>query len=90
MVADGANVAKKALTIAIRYGAIRRQFKTGNNPFETQLLDYTTHQRRLMPLVAQAIAMVSKAFLYSSGYARVYISHWNQSGIHCTQNDGDV
>jgi len=57
MVADGANVAKKALTIAVRYGAIRRQFKTGNNPFETQLLDYTTHQRRLMPLVAQAIAM---------------------------------
>ncbi|PLW23755.1 hypothetical protein PCASD_01994 [Puccinia coronata f. sp. avenae] len=57
MVADGANVAKKALTIAIRYGAIRRQFKTGNNPFETKLLDYTTHQRRLMPLVAQAIAM---------------------------------
>jgi acyl-CoA oxidase len=58
MVADGAHVAKKALTIAVRYGAIRRQFKTGDNPFETQLLDYTTHQRRLMPLVAQAIAMV--------------------------------
>ncbi|CAH7675837.1 acyl-coenzyme a oxidase 1 [Phakopsora pachyrhizi] len=57
MVADGANVAKKALTIAIRYGAVRRQFKTGDNPFETQLLDYPIHQRRLMPLLAQAIAM---------------------------------
>lgn len=31
MVADSANVAKKALTIAIRYAAVRRQFKSGNN-----------------------------------------------------------
>lgn len=57
MVADGANVSKKALTIAIRYGAVRRQFKSDNNPFETQILDYAIHQRRLMPLLAQAIAM---------------------------------
>ncbi|MBW0492104.1 hypothetical protein O181_031819 [Austropuccinia psidii MF-1] len=57
MVADGANVSKKALTIAIRYSAVRRQFKSGDNPFETQLLDYPIHQRRLMPLLAQAIAM---------------------------------
>ncbi|EGF98076.1 uncharacterized protein MELLADRAFT_46146 [Melampsora larici-populina 98AG31] len=57
MVADGANVSKKALTIAVRYGAVRRQFKTGDNELETQLLDYPIHQRRLMPLLAQAIAM---------------------------------
>lgn len=31
MVADAANVAKKALTIAIRYAAVRRQFKVGDN-----------------------------------------------------------
>ena len=31
MVADAGNVSKKALTIALRYGVIRRQFKTGNN-----------------------------------------------------------
>lgn len=57
MVADAANVAKKALTIAIRYACVRRQFKTGDNPLETQILDYPIHQRRLMPLAAQAIAM---------------------------------
>ncbi|KAH9473481.1 hypothetical protein MJO28_000690 [Puccinia striiformis f. sp. tritici] len=71
MVADGANVAKKALTIAVRYGAIRRQFKTGNNPFETQLLDYTTHQRRLMPLVAQAIAMGFTALRMTELYEKL-------------------
>lgn len=71
MVADGANVAKKALTIAVRYGAIRRQFKTGNNPFETQLLDYTTHQRRLMPLVAQAIAMGFTALRMTDLYEKL-------------------
>lgn len=31
MVADAGNVSKKALTIALRYGVVRRQFKTGHN-----------------------------------------------------------
>jgi acyl-CoA oxidase len=60
MVADSGNVAKKALTIAIRYGAVRRQFSTSKDEAkgqETQLLDYTIHQHRLMPLLAQAFAM---------------------------------
>lgn len=67
MVADSGNVAKKALTIAIRYGIVRRQFaiqsgkkttadKVGK-PTETQLMDYTIHQHRLLPLLAQAYAM---------------------------------
>ena len=56
MVADSANSAKKALTIAIRYAAVRRQFKSdANNELETQLLDYPIHQRRLIPLLAQAV-----------------------------------
>ncbi|BGP26024.1 fatty-acyl coenzyme A oxidase [Rhodotorula toruloides] len=57
MVADAANVAKKALTIAIRYAAVRRQFKVGENELESQLLDYPIHQRRLLPLLSQAVAM---------------------------------
>ncbi|WWC63687.1 uncharacterized protein I303_106292 [Kwoniella dejecticola CBS 10117] len=57
MVTDSSNSAKKALTVAVRYAAVRRQFATGKNELETQLLDYPIHQRRLMPLVAQAIAM---------------------------------
>ena len=57
MVADAANTAKKALTISVRYAAARRQFKSdAKAEFETQILDYPIHQRRLMPLVAQAVA----------------------------------
>lgn len=57
MVADAANVAKKALVIAVRYAAVRRQFKIGQKEFESQILDYPIHQRRLLPLLAQAVAM---------------------------------
>ncbi|WFD01322.1 acyl-CoA oxidase [Malassezia yamatoensis] len=57
MVNDSGNIAKKALTIAVRYAAVRRQFKSDpKNQYETPLLDYPIHQRRLMPLLAQAVA----------------------------------
>ncbi|KDN48547.1 acyl-coenzyme A oxidase I [Tilletiaria anomala UBC 951] len=57
MVSDAANMAKKALTIAVRYAAVRRQFKSDpKEPLETQILDYPIHQRRLMPLLAQSVA----------------------------------
>lgn len=55
MVVDSGNTAKKALTIAIRYAAVRRQ--GGSGDLETKLLDYRIHQHRLMPLLAQAYAM---------------------------------
>jgi len=48
------NMAKSALTIAIRYAARRRQF--GRGVQETLLLDYPATQRRLMPLLANAYA----------------------------------
>ncbi|KAJ3357728.1 fatty-acyl coenzyme A oxidase [Allomyces javanicus] len=57
MVVDSGNTAKKALTIAIRYGAIRRQFASPGADQETKLLDYTIHQHRLLPLLAQTFAM---------------------------------
>ncbi|OQR81530.1 acyl-CoA dehydrogenase/oxidase [Thraustotheca clavata] len=50
------NMLKKALTIAIRYGAVRRQGNPGKDNVETLLLDYPSHQRRLLPLVAKAYA----------------------------------
>ncbi|EPQ29503.1 uncharacterized protein PFL1_02722 [Pseudozyma flocculosa PF-1] len=57
MVADAANTAKKALTISVRYAAVRRQFKSDPKAgLETQILDYPIHQRRLMPLLAQSVA----------------------------------
>jgi acyl-CoA oxidase len=54
---DSANTSQKALTIAIRYGAIRRQFASEGNTMETKLLDYPIHQHRLMPLLALSFAI---------------------------------
>ncbi len=50
------SVAKSALTIAIRYGNRRRQFGEEGQP-ETLLLDYRTHQRRLLPPLATSIIL---------------------------------
>ncbi|KAI8888264.1 acyl-CoA oxidase [Backusella circina FSU 941] len=58
MVTDSGHVSKKALSIAIRYAAVRRQFANNGNDVETKLLDYPIHQRRLMPLLAQTFAML--------------------------------
>ena len=50
------SAAKTALTIAVRYGERRHQF--GPAPGEdVPLLDYRTHQRRLMPLLAKTYAL---------------------------------
>jgi acyl-CoA oxidase len=48
------NMAKSAVTIAIRYAARRRQFGSGTQ--ETLVLDYPATQRRLMPLLANVYA----------------------------------
>src|SRR5699024_4493143 len=48
--------ARKALAIAIRYGALRRQFGGGDG-VETRILDYKTHQTRLFPALARNFAL---------------------------------
>ena len=45
-----------ALTIAVRYGAARRQFGPPGAP-EVSVLDYRSQQEKLMPLLAAAYAM---------------------------------
>jgi len=50
-------VSKLALTIAIRYGAVRRQFAPERGAAETVLLDYGRHQRRLLTRLAEVYAM---------------------------------
>ena len=50
-------VAKVALTVAVRHGLTRRQFSSPDSGEEVLLLDYTAHQRRLMPLVATTWAL---------------------------------
>ncbi|MDA0196459.1 MAG: acyl-CoA dehydrogenase [Bacteroidetes bacterium] len=50
------SASKSALTIAIRYASIRRQFGLPGKP-EIPLLDYRTHQRRLIPYLTNAYAL---------------------------------
>ncbi|MCB9795613.1 MAG: acyl-CoA dehydrogenase family protein [Alphaproteobacteria bacterium] len=54
--AAAVGAARSALTIAIRYAARRRQFGPAGRP-EQALLDYRTHQRRLMIPLAEAYAL---------------------------------
>lgn len=54
--AAGLSAGKSALTIATRYASSRRQFGSAGS-LETILLDYPSHQRRLMPLIANAFAV---------------------------------
>src|SRR3954447_18007737 len=56
-VAGGAGTAtQKALTLAIRYGATRRQFADPATGEEVVVLDYLAHQRRLLPALAATYA----------------------------------
>ncbi|KAI3457170.1 hypothetical protein Pfo_013833 [Paulownia fortunei] len=49
--------AKISLAIAIRYSLTRRAFSITPNSAEILLLDYPSHQRRLLPLLAKTYAM---------------------------------
>ncbi len=53
----GLSAAKSGLAIAIRYALKRRQFGPSFTEPETLLLDYPSHQRRLMPLLAKTYAV---------------------------------
>ena len=53
----GLSVSKVALTTAIRHGLRRRQFGPPGGGDEVLLLDYTAHQRRLLPLLAKTFAL---------------------------------
>lgn len=53
----GLSAAKCGLTIAVRYAGLRRQFRRPGGGEETPLIEYPTHQRRLLPLVANAYAL---------------------------------
>ncbi|GAB3989871.1 acyl-CoA dehydrogenase [Nocardioides marmoraquaticus] len=55
--AGGLSAAKVALTIAIRYAELRRQFGSPGTDKEEVLLDYGLHQRRLLPLLARSYAL---------------------------------
>lgn len=53
----GLSAAKKGLLIATRYALKRRQFAKDFKSAETLILDYPSHQRRLIPLIAKSYAL---------------------------------
>lgn len=57
-----------ALTIAVRYALRRRQFSTDGGR-ETRLIEYRTHQRRLMPRLATTYAYHFAAAALAEDYA---------------------
>ena len=54
--ASALSATKSALTIATRYATERRQFGPSEGP-EVPILDYRTHQLRLIPRIAKAYAL---------------------------------
>ncbi len=53
----GLSATKSGLTIAIKYALKRRQFGPNRQEPETLLLDYPSHQKRLMPRLAKTYAL---------------------------------
>ncbi|MDQ1683753.1 MAG: acyl-CoA oxidase [Frankiaceae bacterium] len=51
------SASKVALTIAIKYGLVRRQFKAPGTDDEVVVLDFLQHQRRLLPALASTYAL---------------------------------
>jgi len=49
----GVNASKAALAIATKYAAKRKQFAAKDGQEETIIMDYPTHQRRLIPRIAK-------------------------------------
>jgi len=52
---SGLSAAKKALNIAVHFALSRKQFGPPGEP-EQSIMDYPTHQKKLMPLIANAYA----------------------------------
>ena len=66
----GLSAAKAGLAIAVNYALRRRQFAPGPAQPETLLLDYPSHQRRLMPVLAKAYALDAALDWLNERYAQ--------------------
>ncbi|KAG1334969.1 acyl-coenzyme A oxidase 3, peroxisomal [Cocos nucifera] len=63
-------ISKVGLAIAVRYALTRRAFSVSPNGPEVLLLDYPSHQRRLLPLIAKTCAMSCAANFLKSLYVK--------------------
>ncbi|XP_020261803.1 acyl-coenzyme A oxidase 3, peroxisomal-like isoform X2 [Asparagus officinalis] len=61
---------KQGLAIAVRYALTRRAFSITPDGQEVLLLDYPSHQRRLLPLVAKTCAMSCAINFLKKSYAK--------------------
>lgn len=61
---------QRALTIAIRYGCVRRQFHTTDAVTEQKIMDYQSHQYRLFPYLSAAFAMQISASKLNKVHSR--------------------
>ncbi|PWA02244.1 hypothetical protein BB558_001622 [Smittium angustum] len=60
----------KAVTIAVRYTSVRRQFGDDPNKSENPVLDYPIVQYRLIPLVAKTYMMLGMSHEFYANYER--------------------
>lgn len=61
LVQDIASYISKAVTIAIRYSAVRRQSQIKSDEPESQIIDYMTQQYKLFPILATYFALTTAA-----------------------------
>eukprot|EP00249_Psilotum_nudum_P020477 c27721_g2_i1 orf=399-2420(+) len=75
IILDASVYLSRAVTISVRYSAVRRQFGAQDGKPEVQVLDYKTQQNRLFPLLATAYAYRFlgewMAWLYADVMARL-------------------
>ncbi|CAM6021334.1 unnamed protein product [Sphagnum balticum] len=71
IVAEASVYLSRAVTIAVRYSAVRRQFGGKDDKAEVQVIDYRTQQHRLFPLLATTYAYRIVGFWMKWLYADV-------------------
>ncbi len=67
----GINAAKSALAIAVKHSVKRRQFNGKNSLEEIPIMDYPTHQRRLIPRLAKVYAYYMSMCRLADDYTAV-------------------
>ena len=72
-----------ALSTAIRYGSVRKQFSRKKNQPEVSILDYPLHQARLFPLF-------SKSFMTHISVTKLWSEFWSNSPLLTDPNNKSV